>query len=60
MTPGLIRTVERILEVPVELINPFKNVMIDAKKFDVDLLQRIAPMATVAVGLGLRKKGEKR
>ena len=60
MTPGLIRTVERLLEVPVELVNPFKNIMIDAKKFDVDLLQRVAPMATVAVGLGLRKKGEKR
>lgn len=60
MTTGLVRSVEQMLEVPVELINPFKNITIDPKKFDIDLLQRIAPMATVAVGLGLRKKGEKK
>jgi len=59
-TPSLLRTVERNLEVPVEIVNPFKNVMIDAKKFDVELLQKVAPLATVAIGLGLRRKGDGR
>ncbi len=55
----LIPTLERNLEVPVELVNPFKNIIIDPRKFDVDLLQRMAPVAAVAVGLGLRKPGDK-
>ena len=44
----IIRTLEQSLEVPVELVNPFKNIIVDAKKFDVDLLQRMAPVAAVA------------
>jgi type IV pilus assembly protein PilM len=55
---SLVRLLERSLEVPVELVNPFKNILIDPKRFDVDLLNRISPMATVAVGLGLRAAGD--
>ena len=58
-TQSLIRALERNLEVPVELVNPFKNILIDPKRFDVDLLQRMAPVAAVAVGLGLRKPGDR-
>ncbi|MGM0574304.1 MAG: type IV pilus assembly protein PilM [Myxococcota bacterium] len=57
--PPLIRALERSLEVPVELVNPFKNIIIDPRKFDVDLLQRMAPVAAVAVGQGLRRSGDK-
>ena len=57
--PQLVRTLERNLEVPVEIVNPFKNIIIDPRKFDVDLLQRMAPVAAVAVGLGLRRSGDK-
>jgi type IV pilus assembly protein PilM len=57
--PQLIRTLERNLEVPVELVNPFKNIIIDPRRFDVDLLQQMAPVAAVAVGLGLRKQNDK-
>ncbi|NUN15308.1 MAG: type IV pilus assembly protein PilM [Myxococcales bacterium] len=57
--PALIRSLERRLAVPVELVNPFKNIAVDPKKFDLDLLQRMAPMAAVAVGLGLRRADEK-
>lgn len=56
--PALIRSLERRLEVPVELVNPFKNIVVDPNKFDFDLLQRMAPMAAVAVGLGLRRAGD--
>ena len=58
-TSSLIRTLERNLEVPVELVNPFKNISVDPRRFDIDLLQRMAPVAAVAVGLGLRKANDK-
>lgn len=57
--PPLVRTLERNLEVPVELVNPFKNIIVDPRRFDVDLLHRMAPVAAVAVGLGLRKVRKK-
>ncbi len=57
--PALVRRLENRLGVPVELTNPFKNIVVDAKKFDIDLLQRVAPAAGVAIGLGLRKPGDR-
>lgn len=57
--PALVRRLENRLGVPVELVNPFKNIVVDAKKFDIDLLQRVAPAAGVAIGLGLRKPGDR-
>ncbi len=57
--PHLVRSLERRLEVPVEYVNPFKNVTIDQKRFDPELIGRMAPMAAVAVGLSLRRVGDK-
>jgi len=56
--PSLIRALERRMEVPVELVNPFRNIAVDARKFDIDLLQRAAPVAGAAVGLALRRFGD--
>lgn len=56
--PSIIRAIERRLEIPVELVNPFKSIAVDARRFDIDLLQRAAPSAGVAVGLALRKVGD--
>ncbi|MBM4398551.1 MAG: type IV pilus assembly protein PilM [Deltaproteobacteria bacterium] len=56
--PALIRALERRMEVPVELVNPFRNIAVDARRFDIDLLQRAAPVAGVAVGLALRRFGD--
>lgn len=56
--PAFIRSLERRMEVPVELINPFRNIAVDARKFDIELLQRAAPMAGIAVGLALRRFGD--
>jgi type IV pilus assembly protein PilM len=55
----LVRQLEQRLQVPAELLNPFKNIMIDTKRFDINLLQKIAPAAGVAVGLALRRPSEK-
>ncbi len=56
--PALIRALERRMEVPVELVNPFRNIAVDARRFDIDLLQRAAPVAGAAVGLALRRPGD--
>lgn len=57
--PHLVRSLERRLEVPVEYADPFKNVTIDQAKFDMELLQKMAPMAAVACGLALRRRNDK-
>jgi type IV pilus assembly protein PilM len=57
--PHLVRSLERRLEVPVEYVNPFKNIAIDPKRFDADLVSRTGPMAAVAVGLALRRFRDK-
>jgi len=56
---ALIRLLEQRLEVPAELVNPFKNIVIDTKKFDIALLQKIASAAGVVVGLALRRSADK-
>jgi type IV pilus assembly protein PilM len=57
--PALSRVIEQRSGVPVEVINPFKNVHIDERHFDMQYLQSVAPMAAVCVGLGLRSPGDK-
>jgi type IV pilus assembly protein PilM len=45
--------------VPVEILNPFKNIEIDNKRFDPAALLQAAPAAAVGVGLALRRPGDK-
>lgn len=49
---------ERI-EVPVEVTNPFKNIKVDPKKFDTAYMESVAPMFGVAVGLAIRRPGDR-
>ena len=49
--PALFKTIESRVGVPVEIVNPFKNVEIDNRRFDPNLIMELAPMAAVAVGL---------
>jgi type IV pilus assembly protein PilM len=44
---------------PVEGLDPFKRVTFDSKKFQVDSMADIAPTAAVAVGLALRRVGDR-
>lgn len=57
--PALFKTIEARVGVPVEIMNPFKDVEVDARKFDPQFIMEVAPMAAVAVGLGLRRPGDK-
>jgi len=56
---GLIEGIERRLGIHVRALNPFQNVVVDPKKFDATLLQRMAPVAAVAMGLSMRKFGDR-
>jgi type IV pilus assembly protein PilM len=57
--PALFKTIEGRVGVPVEILNPFKNIEIDPRRFDPTYIMEVAPMAAVAVGLGLRRPGDK-
>ena len=46
-------------EAPVETFDPFKRVTFDAKKFHVDGSMDVASTAAVAVGLALRRVGDR-
>ncbi|HEX9402063.1 MAG TPA: type IV pilus assembly protein PilM [Anaeromyxobacter sp.] len=57
--PALFKTVEARAGVPVEILNPFKNIEIDNKRFDPAVILAAAPSAAVGVGLALRRPGDK-
>ena len=58
-TPQLMEAVQRRLALPVEILNPFQKVAVNEKTFDLEYLQEIAPMVTVAVGLATRRLEDK-
>jgi type IV pilus assembly protein PilM len=47
------------LEIPVEVANPFKNIKVDPKRFDASLIADSAPLSAVAVGLAIRRPGDR-
>ncbi len=57
--PALVKTIERRTSVPVEVINPFRNLEVSSKVADPEYLSSIAPMAGVVVGLALRAPADK-
>jgi type IV pilus assembly protein PilM len=52
-------TLSERLEIPVEVSNPFKNIKIDQKRFDPALIAESAPLCAVAVGLAIRRPGDR-
>ena len=51
---GLHAGLSQRLELPVEVLDPFRQIKVDARKFDPDYLSEIMPEMAVAVGLALR------
>lgn len=51
---GLAADLSTRLELPVEVLDPFRNIKVDARKFDPDYLSEIMPEMAVAVGLAMR------
>ena len=57
--PSLGSELERITRCKVEAVNPFRNIMYSVSDFDPEYIKDIAPKMGVAVGLALRKVGDK-
>ncbi|HVP68943.1 MAG TPA: type IV pilus assembly protein PilM [Anaeromyxobacteraceae bacterium] len=57
--PALFKVIEQRAGVPVEVMNPFKQIEVDNRKFDPAVIMNAAPAAAVAVGLALRRPGDK-
>ncbi|MBX7172694.1 MAG: type IV pilus assembly protein PilM [Pyrinomonadaceae bacterium] len=51
---GLAQQLSARLELPVEILDPFRQIKVDTRKFDPDYLSEIMPEMAVAVGLALR------
>jgi type IV pilus assembly protein PilM len=44
---------------PVELLDPFRKIQFDPKKFGIEQVEDVAPTSAVAVGLALRRAGDR-
>lgn len=56
--PGLTKIIEQRTGIPVEIVNPFKNIEFSERVLKAEYVKQIAPMAAVAVGLALRRPGD--
>ena len=51
---GLVDLLKGEFNIPVEILNPFRKIEFDPRKFDTTYVNEIAPRMSVAVGLALR------
>jgi type IV pilus assembly protein PilM len=56
---GFTEMLSERFEAPIEALDPFKRVGFDAKKFQAESAAVVAPTAAVAVGLALRRVGDR-
>ena len=56
---GFLETLGERFEAPVEPFDPFKKIGFDNKKFNVQTAADVAPTVAVAVGLALRRVGDR-
>jgi type IV pilus assembly protein PilM len=58
-TPGFVERLADETSIKVEMFDPFVALEINDKDHDVDYLKRIAPQASICMGLASRKVGDK-
>ena len=51
---GLPEYLSKRFEIPVEVLNPFRQIKVDARRFDPDYMREVVPEMAIAVGLALR------
>jgi type IV pilus assembly protein PilM len=51
---GLQDYLAKRFEIPVEVLNPFRQIKVDARRFDPDYMREVVPEMAIAVGLALR------
>ncbi len=54
-TPNIIKSIAKNTGIETEIVDPFRNIIIPEKHFDLEYIKTVAPMAAVATGLALRK-----
>jgi len=58
--PGLAEAIQEKQNIPVEIVDPFRNIDRNPKQFDPGYLeQEIGPQAAVVIGLATRRVGDK-
>jgi type IV pilus assembly protein PilM len=57
--PDVKKALERRLGIAVEPLDPFRQLVVSEKDFDPEYLQEMAPFFSVAVGLAMRRMGDK-
>ncbi len=55
---GLVHQLGDRMQIPVEVANPFGEIDVSGSGIDQDLLEELAPVAAVSVGLALRAVGD--
>jgi type IV pilus assembly protein PilM len=58
-THGLVETLQQKLGIPVEIMNPLRNVSIDSDKFDMEYVESVLPFLAIGAGLAMRRLGDK-
>jgi type IV pilus assembly protein PilM len=58
-TPQVQAALERRLGMPVEVLDPFRQVVVNEKEFDPEYIRSVGPLFPVAVGLAMRRMGDK-
>jgi type IV pilus assembly protein PilM len=58
-TSFLLEAIQRRLNVPVEIINPFQKILCPNSQFVPEYLKDVGPHVTVAVGLAMRRYADK-
>ncbi|HEX8708554.1 MAG TPA: type IV pilus assembly protein PilM [Pyrinomonadaceae bacterium] len=51
---GLPEYLAKRFEIPVEVFDPFRQIKVDARRFDPDYMREVVPEMAIAVGLALR------
>ena len=57
-TFGLIDSLSKSTGAPFEILNPFKKIQANTKKFSLAFLKQISQFSAVSLGLGLRQVGD--
>lgn len=56
---GLKESLSNLSQIPVDIFNPFHTIQVDKGVIATEYISQIAPLASIAIGLGLRKVGDR-
>jgi type IV pilus assembly protein PilM len=59
LSPQVRGALTQRLAIPVEILNPFNQVGVNGKNFDLGYLNSVGPLYTIATGLAMRRMGDK-